>query len=138
MSHCPLSNRTYLLVEDEYHAASDLMTCLEEVGARVLGPVSQTCLEEVGARVLGPVSHLNHAMEISRQLLTIDAAILDVNLHGELVFPFARHLIERNVVVVFVSGYSLADIPPQYRALPFFEKPVDKVALIARLAKLCR
>ena len=120
MSHLPLLKRTYLLVEDEYFAASELMTCLEKAGARVLGPVA----------------HLEQALEISSQLHIIDAAILDINLHSEMVYPFVDDLLARNIAAVFVSGYSLADIPQQYRALPLFQKPVDNAALVAGLLAL--
>lgn len=67
---------------------------------------------------------------------SIEAAILDINLHGEMVYPFVDGLLARNIAAVFVSGYSLADIPQRYRALPFFQKPVDNVALVAGLLAL--
>jgi two-component SAPR family response regulator len=117
MSSPPLKNRIYLVIEDEYYVASELMACLETAGARVLGPVA----------------HLEHALEISTHTPTIDAAIVDVNLQGKMVYPFVDGLLDRNIAVVFVSGYSLADIPQQYRAIPFFQKPIDKAALISRL-----
>ena len=120
MAYLPLLKRTYLLVEDEYYAASELLACLEQAGARVLGPVA----------------HLEHALEILSHIQTVDAAILDINLHGAMIYPFLDGLLERNIAAVFVSGYSLADIPQGYRALPLFQKPVDKRAMIARLAEL--
>lgn len=120
MSHRPLLKRTYLLVEDEYFAASELMKCLEEAGARVLGPVA----------------HLEHALEISSHLQFVDEAILDINLHGEMVYPFVDGLLAQNIAAVFVSGYSLTDIRQQYRTLPFFQKPVDNAALVAALLAL--
>ena len=120
MSHLTLLKRTYLLIEDEYYIASELMACLEQAGARVLGPVA----------------HLEHALEILTHIQTVDAVILDINLHGEMIYPFVDGLLERNIAAVFVSGYNPADIPQQYRALPFLQKPVHKPALIARLAEL--
>ncbi|UPA26687.1 response regulator [Shinella oryzae] len=120
MSSLPLSERTYLLVEDEYFTASELMACLEEAGARVLGPVA----------------HLDHALEVLSHIQAGDAAILDINLQGEMVYPFIDGLLERNIATVFVSGYEPDDIPQRYRALPSFQKPVDNVALIARLLAL--
>ena len=120
MPHLPLKDRTYLLVEDEYYAASDVMAWLENLGARVLGPIS----------------HIEHAMEVSKVLVNIDAAILDVNLHGQTVFPLVRELLEKNVAVVFVSGHSRALIPHRYRALPHFDKPLNMTSLVDHLIKL--
>ena len=120
MLHLPLKNQTYLLVEDEYYAASDLVVWLENLGARVLGPIS----------------HLEHGMEVCRGLQNVDAAILDVNLQGQTVFPLVRELLEMNVAVLFVSGHGRAFIPQRYRALPHFDKPPNMKSLLDHLIKL--
>lgn len=86
--------------------------------------------------MLGPISYLEHAMEVSKALHNIDAALLDVNLHRQTVFPLARELLEKNVAVVFVSGHSRALMPHRYRALPHFDKPLNMTLLVDHLIKL--
>ena len=55
-----------LVVEDDYMIADDL----------------RRDLEAAGARVLGPVPSLPEALELLRGADRLDAAVLDVNLHG--------------------------------------------------------
>lgn len=62
--------------------------------------------------------------------LTIDGAILDVNLGGEKVFPAADLLTERGIPFVFTTGYDASAIPVKYAEITLCEKPV-------RLAEVC-
>lgn len=65
-----------LVVEDEYLVAEELRRDLEELGAKVVGP-----LPSVG-----------DAKRLLADRESIDGAILDVNLCGEMVFPVAGAL----------------------------------------------
>lgn len=76
-----MANCRILLVEDEYLLADELRAELTVKGADVLGPVATL------AEALGLVS-----LETE-----IDAAILDTNLRGEMVFPVADLLEQRRV-----------------------------------------
>jgi len=68
-----------------------------------------------------------------------DVAILDINLHGRSVVPFADHLIAEAVPFVFVSGYGDEDLLPEHlRAHPRFDKPVEAERLIGCLLDLAR
>jgi CheY-like chemotaxis protein len=67
---------------------------------------------------------------------TPDIAILDVNLHGELVFPVADLLIARSVPIVFVTGYAPDKIFPHHlRDQPIVQKPFDPDELRGVLEK---
>ena len=68
-----------------------------------------------------------------------DVAILDINLHGRSVVPFADHLIAEAVPFVFVSGYGDEDLLPEHlRAHPRFDKPVEADRLVGCLLELAR
>jgi len=68
-----------------------------------------------------------------------DVAILDINLHGRSVVPFADHLIAEAVPFVFVSGYGDEDLLPEHlRAHPRFDKPVEAERLVGCLVELTR
>lgn len=65
-------------------------------------------------------ARLKHAMNIAGRE-HIDAAILDVNLHGEAVYPLASQLHEAGVPFMFASAYGRPGIPEafsRYRVMP--------------------
>lgn len=98
-----------LVVEDEYMLADDLSTELVFAGAIVLGPVGT----------------LPNAMASLDTRELVDGAILDVNLGGEMVYPFADRLLERDVPFVFTTGYDEAATPPRFAHVVRCEKPIS-------------
>ena len=109
-----IKDQALLLVEDDYFIAEDLCRSLQEYGVRVLGPVST----------------IGDALRLIESTSCIDAAVLDINLHGELVYPVADALKIRNVPFVFSSGYDAAVVPPRFRQIRHCEKPgrADSIA----------
>ena len=114
----PLHGCRVLVVEDEYLLADELSISLMEVGADVLGPVGSV---EVALNLMGVEGE-------------IDAAVLDVNLAGETVFPVAEALSARAVPFVFASGYD--QMPSRYAHVMRYEKPVDARLLIRAIGAL--
>lgn len=108
-----------LVVEDEYFIAQDLESALETAGAQVLGPVG-----DVGAAL---------ALLSSDQ---VDAAVLDINLHGIVDFGIAAELTRRNVPFVFATGYEPATIPRTYEHVPLWRKPFATDDLVAALEEM--
>ena len=84
-----LSGRTIVILEDEYLIALDAEGILTDMGAEVF---IATNLPE--AEKLTEKDH-------------IDLALLDVNINGEFSFPVAQKFHERQVPIVFASGYEL-------------------------------
>jgi CheY-like chemotaxis protein len=113
-----LAGKRILLVEDEYILASDL--------AEFLG--------QHGVEVAGPVGSVAQALAMTGNAL--DAAVLDVNLQGERVYPVADALLERGVPVVFATGYDELLVERSYIGLPRCRKPIDKPALLELLQSL--
>ncbi len=103
-----LHGRRILIVEDEALIALDLESALLGVG----------CL------VFGPMAGLAEALQrIDEE--PFDAALLDVNLSGELIFPLAELLAQRGIPFVFLTGYADAIIPERFRERPVCRKPCD-------------
>lgn len=118
MSGQALAGRKYLVVEDEYLVASDLLMALEDEGARVYGPVSDVA----------------RAIEVlSDPSFQLDAAILDINLGGEMVFPAAELLIKQKTPFVFVSGFDRIALPETFCDVPWLFKPYESTDLITLL-----
>ena len=104
-----LTGKRVLLVEDDYFIAIDLKAWFEEGGAEVLGPVPS--VEEALALIAGTDA--------------IDAAVLDINLQDELVYPVADALHARGVPFLFATGYDPAVVPPPHGAVALCQKPID-------------
>lgn len=112
-----LTGLNVLLVEDDYFVMKRLRDAL---GA-------------AGATVLGPASGLPKALALARGAERIDAAVLDVNLHGENVFPVADALAARGVPFVFATGYDESTIPARHAEVELHQKPVDPDAIVRSL-----
>jgi CheY-like chemotaxis protein len=111
-----------LVVEDEYLLALYLADMLGDMGAEVLGPVA--CVAD--------------ALELIEATPEIDAAILDVNLAGEAVFPVADRLNARRVPFAFASGYDPDLMPARFRDVGVCQKPIDADAVRGAIARLRR
>ena len=86
-------------------------------------------LSELGLRVVGPFGSVDEAMRALRET-SPDAAVLDINLGNESVYPVADALLEKKVPVAFISGYGAEAIDPRYAHLPFVQKPIDRRVLV--------
>jgi len=83
-------------------------------------------LEELGYTMAAEAGELDEAMTLARQG-EFDAAILDVNLHGEPITPVVD-------ILVVSTGYDLRGVPEIYRAKPTLQKPFKIDALAQALA----
>ena len=59
----------------------------------------------------------------------VDAAVLDVNLHGDRSFRIAEFLAGHQTPFVFLSGYSTTELPAALSKRPLMQKPFDSAAL---------
>jgi CheY-like chemotaxis protein len=79
-----------------------------------------------GYSVAGVVDSVDEALAFI-ETHDIDAAVLDINLRGKLVFPFADALMKRDIPFVFASSYGEGGVPARYRvdrtAHPVVQKP---------------
>ena len=98
----------------------------------LLGIAMGLCVQDAGYEVAGLARSVEAALEtLSHE--TVDAALLDVNLQGELVFPVANALAERGVPFVFVTAHPPLDIPEKYRHRLVVPKPYYDAAICAAL-----
>lgn len=67
-------------------------------------------------------ARLSKAIELANAE-SFDAAVLDVNLAGERVFPLAALLREQGVPFLFASGYGEAGLPSEYCDCLVLQKP---------------
>lgn len=119
MTDINLNGRRILVVEDEYFLAEDLREELADCGAQVLGPV---------ANIKDATSFIKTG--------GVDAAVLDINLQGELIFSTADELRERGIPFAFATGYDRASVPPRFADVPRLEKPLKARQLAELLQPL--
>jgi CheY-like chemotaxis protein len=86
--------------------------------------VVEETLQSLGCTVLGPFADLAQATEAATRE-PVDAAVLDINLGGEMVYPLAEHLHRHGIPFVFTTGYAVADLPERFRVFNCLRKPVD-------------
>ena len=115
----PFSGRRVLMVEDEMIVA----WLLEDM------------LTDLGCAVIGPAGNVNQARAIIKAE-AIDAAVLDVNLNGQLSYPVADALAERGVPFVFSTGYDKDRLLDRHRTFPILQKPFHRSELSDALTKL--
>jgi hypothetical protein len=83
-------------------------------------------LQELGLATVGPFSRVVDALKVEGE---VDAAILDVNLAGESVYPVAEMLRARGVPFAFMTGYGSASIDPRFASVPVLQKPIEAKTL---------
>jgi DNA-binding response OmpR family regulator len=92
-------------------------------------------LTTAGCVVVGPLPRLTDALEAAAKE-NCDAAVLDVNLGGERVYPVAKILAARHVPFIFVTGYSGDALPREYAEQPRIAKPFKAAQLLGALSNL--
>jgi DNA-binding response OmpR family regulator len=117
--HRMRERRRILVVEDDFLVA----TLLAEI------------LESGGWQVVGPVAHLATALDAAARE-GFDAAVLDVNLGGQTVYPVAEVLDARRVPFVFVTGHGREALPSLFCGRPYLGKPFAPGELIGTVARL--
>ena len=108
-----------LVVEDEY----------------LIRMLLEDMLDDLGYRVAAAVGTLSEARQIATDG-DFSAAILDVNLDGQEIYPVADILTKRGLPFVFVTGYGERSLPEPYRGCPALQKPFQAEQLKTTLAGL--
>ncbi len=86
--------------------------------------------------IVGPAMRLDQALEIVTGAGAIDAAVLDINLNGEMSYPVADALAARGIPFVFSTGYQRDRLPDGYKTCPLIQKPYGRPQLREALTQL--
>ncbi|HLY06763.1 MAG TPA: response regulator [Rhizomicrobium sp.] len=109
-----------LLVEDEPLVAMMMNGFLDQLDCRVVGPCNT------------PFEALAFLKENA-----VDAAILDINLGGETVYPVADALSRLGIPFAFVTGYGGESVDNRFSQVKRLEKPIGFENLRATVRELC-
>jgi CheY-like chemotaxis protein len=113
------SSPRLLVVEDEY----------------LIRMLLEDMLGDLGYGVAAAVGTLSEARQLAASG-EFNAAILDVNLDGQEIYPVADILADRGLPFVFVTGYGERSLPEPYRGRPALQKPFQAEQLKTTLAGL--
>jgi len=111
------ADQRVLVAEDDYVVAQQMAHELRELGARIVGPVAT------------PEAPLQLACEHR-----LDAAVLDINLHGGAVYPVADLLRRKGVPFLFATAYDLRAIPERYAEVRVYDKAAQVLTLAEALS----
>jgi DNA-binding response OmpR family regulator len=106
--------RRILVVEDEFIVAMGL----------------EMVLTDAGYLVAGPLGRVDQALEAATNE-TFDAALLDVNVRGEEIYPVAEVLTRRGIPFAFLTGYGREAIAPEWTDATVLPKPFKAAELLA-------
>ena len=101
-----LAGRRILIVED----------------SPVVGPYTADILTELGCEPIGPAPNMATAREMAERE-QFDAAVMDVHIRGERVFPLCDMLEAKGVPFLLTSGYADWELPDRWRDCPRLQKP---------------
>jgi ActR/RegA family two-component response regulator len=116
----PLHGARILIAEDDAILAFDLGITLQKAGAKILGPALT----------------LAHTLSLA-ETAAMSAAVLDVSLRDEEVFPAAHALKERGVGIVFYTGYAAVDaLKREWPSAQVLTKPTPARLLIQAVQRV--
>lgn len=116
-----LNGKRIIVVEDDFLLAAEICQDLRNLGATVLGPAPTPfyAMQLIGRRKL-------------------DAAVLDVRLHGTDVLTVADLLQEQGVPIIFATAYERDMLPARFQEQGFVRKPLDRRLLIEAVVAMAR
>ena len=97
----------------------------------IIAMALEELLEDEGAipTVAGSLEHAHDALAGG----SFDAAILDINVHGQKSYGVAGDLLAREVPFVFASGYGDTLNPDEFAHVPTVTKPYNLATIIRAL-----
>jgi CheY-like chemotaxis protein len=101
----------------------------------VMALLVESMIASQGHHLAGRATSLAAALEAIRTR-EFDAALLDVNIGRERVFPVAEMLLDRGTPFLFLTACSAEEIPDRFRAIPLLRKPVTESGLERALTGL--
>jgi two-component sensor histidine kinase/CheY-like chemotaxis protein len=92
--------------------------------------------EDLGWDMIGPATRIDDGLRLARDE-QFDAALLDVNLDGEMSWGIAALLAERGVPFAFGTGYDITNfLPVEFAGTPIFSKPFRMNEVERRMRQL--
>jgi CheY-like chemotaxis protein len=95
-------------------------------------------LVDLGCKVVGTACDFKRATELAQGDESVDVAILDVNIGGQLVFPVADILSRRGIPFLFATGMGAGGLPADWQGHCSVSKPMTMASLADALGRAVR
>lgn len=92
-------------------------------------------LVESECEVVGPASRVEQALKLLEEQ-AVDAAVLDLNIAGEMVYPVAEVMDTRGLPYVFATGCDPSDLAGPYKQKPVLQKPFSRRTLLEAMQEI--
>lgn len=89
-------------------------------------------VQDFGSEVVGPAARMADAIKLA-QNAELDAAILDINVDGSVIYPVADILSTRSIPFIFATGYGSKALPTRFCNAPTVPKPFSYQSLSGAL-----
>jgi two-component SAPR family response regulator len=90
-----------------------------------------------GYEVVGPFGKVSRALD-SLHEEPVDAAVLDVQLDRDIVFPVAAELAARKIPFAFLTAHQAQTFPEKFKGMQRVSKPFQQSELKRTLSRLIR
>lgn len=90
----------------------------------IIGFALEDMLMDLGCASVSLATRLREAMQII-ETQRLDAAILDVNIHGERSYAVADALCRSHIPYIFASGYGDTEHPAEHQSVSTLVKPYN-------------
>ena len=101
----------------------------------IVAMLIEDILSDAGATIVGPAARVARALDLLGEN-EVDAALLDVNLAGEMTTPVAEELRRRGIPFAFATGYGVAGVPEGFAGQPLLQKPFQEYDLNRVMAEV--
>jgi CheY-like chemotaxis protein len=103
----------------------------------IVAMMIEDLIVDMGHEVVGIAGRLEQAQRLAEEL-TVDFAIVDVNLNGQHTYPVAETLKARGVPFVFATGYGAQGLKDEWKQSPVLQKPFQPDELTRAIDTLAR
>ena len=95
---------------------------IDKPRCRILVVEDEAMIAMLVEEMVGPAAKMDEALRLASDA-SLDAAILDVNVGGAVVYPVADLLRARGVPIIFATGYGAGELPSRFRKDAALSKP---------------
>ncbi|MCY0389395.1 response regulator [Robbsia sp. Bb-Pol-6] len=110
----------------DLHATPEKKRILIVEDDALIAMLLEDVVDLLGFTLAGSAATVPAALALLAEGVAVDAALLDINLAGQRVFPVADELVRRGIPFAFCSGYGEAGVDTAaYAGAPTISKPFD-------------
>lgn len=122
-----MADGTNIMPASETKQASRNLRVLIVEDEALISLMIETMLRDLGHEPAACVHSVPQALEfLKNSSVSADAALLDINLAGDAVYPVAEALAEMDIPFAFLTGYGAFGVPAEFSHAIVLHKPFSE------------